>query len=148
MPNRLSGLLILLDGGGIMDQRFTAGQYMSSDLVTFTPEMDLHHAIRLLLKNRISGAPVVDGQGRLVGILTKKDCLEVAFSASYHQELGGHVAEFMSTEVRTVDAKSDIVEVAELFLNSRFRRFPVMRNGRLVGVISRHDVLRALDDLW
>jgi CBS domain-containing protein len=131
-----------------MDQRFTAEQYMSSDLVTFTPEMDLHHAIRLLLKNRISGAPVVDGQGRLVGILTKKDCLKVAFSASYHQELGGHVAEFMSPEVKTVDAQSDIVEVAELFLNSRFRRFPVMRNGRLVGVISRHDVLRALDDLW
>ena len=131
-----------------MDQRFTAEQYMSSDLVTFSPAMDLHCAIRLLLKNRISGAPVVDGQGRLVGILTKKDCLKVAFSASYHQESGGHVAEFMSREVQTVDAKSDVVEVAELFLNSRFRRFPVMRNGRLVGVISRHDVLRALDDLW
>jgi CBS domain-containing protein len=54
----------------------------------------------------------------------------------------------MSREVQTVDAQSDVVEVAELFLNSRFRRFPVMKNGRLVGVISRHDVLRALDDLW
>lgn len=121
---------------------------MSSDLVTFSPEMDLHRAIRLLLKHRISGAPVIDGQGRLVGILTKKDCLKIAFSASYHQEWGGRVAEYMSTDVQTVDARSDVVEVAELFLNSRFRRFPVMRNGRLVGVISRHDVLRALDDLW
>ena len=131
-----------------MDQRFTTEQYMSSDLVTFSPAMDLHRAIRLLLKNRISGAPVVDSQGRLVGILTKKDCLKVAFSASYHQEWGGHVAQVMSREVQTVDAQSDVVEVAELFLNSRFRRFPVMKNGRLVGVISRHDVLRALDDLW
>lgn len=131
-----------------MDRRFTAEQYMSSDLVTFSPEMDLHRAIRLLLKHRISGAPVIDGQGRLVGILTKKDCLKIAFSASYHQEWGGRVADYMSTDVQTVDARSDVVEVAELFLNSRFRRFPVMRNGRLVGVISRHDVLRALDDLW
>jgi CBS domain-containing protein len=100
-----------------MGQRFTAEQYMSSDLVTFSPAMDLH-------------------------------CAMVAFSASYHQEWGGHVAQVMSREVQTVDAQSDVVEVAELFLNSRFRRFPVMKNGRLVGVISRHDVLRALDDLW
>jgi CBS domain-containing protein len=131
-----------------MAQRFTAEQYMSSDLVTFSPAMDLRCAIRLLLKNRISGAPVVDSLGRLVGILTKKDCLKVAFSASYHQEWGGHVAQVMSREVQTVEAQSDVVEVAGLFLNSRFRRFPVMKNGRLVGVISRHDVLRALDDLW
>jgi CBS domain-containing protein len=74
-----------------MAQRFTAEQYMSSDLVTFSPAMDLRCAIRLLLKNRISGAPVVDSLGRLVGILTKKDCLKVAFSASYHQEWGGAV---------------------------------------------------------
>jgi CBS domain-containing protein len=113
-----------------MAQRFTAEQYMSSDLVTFSPAMDLRCAIRLLLKNRISGAPVVDSLGRLVGILTKKDCLKVAFSASYHQEWGGHVAQVMSREVQTVEAQSDVVEVA------------------VVGVISRHDVLRALDDLW
>ena len=53
-------MLILLEGGGIMGQRFTAEQYMSSDLVTFSPEMDLHRAIKLLLKNRISGAPDPD----------------------------------------------------------------------------------------
>jgi CBS domain-containing protein len=131
-----------------MNQRVTAEQYMSTALVTFSPEMDIHRAIKLLLKNRISGAPVLDGQGKLVGVLSKKDCLKIAFSASYHQEWGGKVAEFMSPEVQTVDAQSNIVEVAELFLNSRYRRFPVMRNGRLVGVISRHDVLRALEDLW
>jgi CBS domain-containing protein len=131
-----------------MDQRVTVEQYMSTALVAFSPEMDIHRAIKLLLTNRISGAPVLDDQGELVGILSKKDCLKIAFSASYYQEWGGKVAEFMSPEVQTVDAQSNIVEVAELFLNSRYRRFPVMRNGRLVGVISRHDVLRALEDLW
>ena len=126
----------------------TASDYMSGDPVTFTPETDIHRAIKALLEHRISGAPVLDGEGRLVGVLTKKDCLKIAFSASYHQEWGGRVAEFMSAEVKTVDADTDVVEVAELFLNSRFHRFPVMRNGRLVGIISRHDVLRALEDLW
>lgn len=131
-----------------MDRTTTANDYMTVKLVTFTPDMDIHHAIDALLKNHISGAPVLDERGKLVGILSKKDCLRIAFSASYHQERGGRVSEFMSREVETIDADTVIVEVAELFLNSRYRRFPVMRDDRLVGVISRHDVLRALKDLW
>lgn len=126
----------------------TAKDYMSTDLVTFTPETDIHRAIKALLKNRISGAPVLDGQGGIVGILTKKDCLEIAFGASYHREPGGNVADFMSTDVQSVDIGTDIVEVAELFRTSRFHRFPVTDDDRLVGIISRHDVLRALDELW
>jgi CBS domain-containing protein len=131
-----------------MKQLGTVNDYMSSELVTFTPDMDIHRAIRLLLKGRISGAPVLDDQGGLVGILTKKDCLKIAFSASYHQEWGGNVSDFMSRDVQTVEADTDIVEVAERFLKSKFHRYPVMRSERLVGVISRHDVLRSLEDLW
>ncbi len=126
----------------------TANDYMTTKLVTFTPNMDIHRAIRALLDHRISGAPVLDDRGKLVGILSKKDCLKIAFSASYHRELGGKVADFMSRDVETVEADTDIVEVAELFLKNPFRRFPVLRNDRLVGVISRHDVLRALAELW
>ena len=122
--------------------------YMSSRLVTFTPDMEIHRAIHLLLKNRISGAPVVDAAGELVGILSKKDCLKVAFMASYHQDRGGKVSEYMSRDVHTVDAGTDIVTAAEMFLKGPYRRFPVTANARLVGQISRHDVLRALEDLW
>lgn len=131
-----------------MSKSGTVNDFMSTDLVTLTPSLDIHRAIDALLENRISGAPVLDAGGKLVGILTKKDCLKVAFSASYHKERGGRVSDFMSAEIETVDAEADIVEVAELFLGSQFRRFPVMRDGRLVGVISRHDVLRALQELW
>ena len=131
-----------------MNRSPTAQDYMSTDLVTFAPDMDVHRAMKVLLARHISGAPVVDDQGRLVGILAVKDCLKVVFSASYHQEWGGRVSEFMSTNARTVDVATDIVEVAELFLKSRFRRYPVMRDHHLVGIITRHDVLRALDDLW
>lgn len=126
----------------------TVSDHMSTKLVTFTPDMDIHRAIKLLLKSRISGAPVVDDRGELVGVLTKKDCLKTAFSASYHKEWGGTVADFMSRDAQTVEADTDMVEVAERFLKSSFHRFPVMRNQRLVGIISRHDVLTALDALW
>lgn len=131
-----------------MSQSDTVNDYMSTELVTFTSDMDIHQAIRLLLERRISGAPVVDDRGKLVGVLTKKDCLKIAFSASYHKEWGGNVSDFMSRDVQTVEADTDIVEVAERFLNSSFHRFPVTRNQRLVGIISRHDVLGALDALW
>lgn len=131
-----------------MNQSAIARDYMSSDLVTFTPDMDIHRAIKLLLQNRISGAPVMDNSGKLVGILSKKDCLKVAFSASYHQDWGGRVSDYMSHDVHTIDADTDIVKVAEIFLKSSYRRFPVMSNDRLVGQISRHDVLTALEQLW
>ncbi|MEE8334445.1 MAG: CBS domain-containing protein [Alphaproteobacteria bacterium] len=122
--------------------------YMSTELVTFAPDFDLHHAIKLLLARGISGAPVVDDTGRLVGILTKRDCLKLAFSASYHKEWAGKVSEYMTRDVEAVEAGTDIVEVAELFLTKPFHRFPVMQNDRLVGVITRHDILQALDKLW
>ena len=102
----------------------------------------------MLLDKSLSGAPVVDGEGNLVGVLSKKDCLKVAFSASYHKDWGGPVSDYMNRDVQTVEADTDIVEVAEIFLKGPYRRFPVMENGRLVGQISRHDVLRALDELW
>jgi len=126
----------------------TARDFMTTDPVTVTPEQDIHRAIKVLLQRQISGAPVVDSRGRLVGILSMRDCLKVAFAASYHREWGGRVSEFMSPEVKTIDADTDMVEVTQIFLKSRFRRYPVVADGRLVGVLSRYDVLRALEELW
>ena len=131
-----------------MTESRTARDYMATKLMTLMPGMDIHQAMRLLLDNRLSGAPVVDGEGNLMGVLSKKDCLKVAFSASYHKDWGGAVSDYMNRNVQTVEADTDIVEVAEIFLIGPYRRFPVMENGRLVGQISRHDVLRALDELW
>ncbi|NQU56883.1 MAG: CBS domain-containing protein [Rhodospirillales bacterium] len=131
-----------------MNGKVTARDYMTRKLVTFTPEMDIHRAIKLLLDKRVSGGPVLDDKGGIVGILSIKDCLKIAFDASYHQEPGGKVEEFMSEAVETIDAGTAIVEVADTFKKSRFRRFPVVEDGRLVGQISRYDVLKALEDLW
>ena len=131
-----------------MESTRTARDYMATDVVALKPETELHRAMRVLLDNDISGAPVVDGQGNLVGLLTEKDCFTAAFEASYHRELTGAVSQYMTTSVETMGAETEIVEVVERFLHSRYRRFPVVVDGRLVGQISRRDVLRALEDLW
>ena len=131
-----------------MPKPVTARDYMSAALVTFTPDMDILQAINQLIEKRISGAPVVDKQGNLIGVLSEKDCLRVALQASYHGELAGTVAEYMHGEVKTVDAEASIADVAAMFLKDDYRRYPVIRDNRLVGQISRRDVLRALEALW
>jgi CBS domain-containing protein len=120
---------------------------MSANLVTFTPQMDVLNALQMLVEHRISGAPVVDETGNVVGILSQKDCLKVVLDASYHGEWAGRVSEFMSRNAKTVEAETTILEVAEMFLQDEYRRYPVMEDNRLIGQISRHDVLRALTTL-
>lgn len=122
--------------------------YMATALVTLSPGMEINHAMKLLLDRKISGAPVVDDKGQLVGVLSKKDCLRAALNSSYYQEWGGSVADYMATEIETLEADMDLVQAAERFLASHFRRFPVMRDGRLAGQISRADVLRGLTENW
>jgi len=121
--------------------------YMARTLVTFSPDMDVLDAVHELVKHRIAGAPVVDDSGSLVGILSELDCLKIALNAGYHGNWGGPVADYMSREVSTVDAQMSIIDLAQKFLDSGFRRFPVMHDNRLVGQISRRDALRALEHL-
>ena len=122
--------------------------YMTRDLITLSPETEINRAMSVLLDHRISGAPVVNETGKLIGVLSKKDCLRAAIEASYYRDWGATVAAHMSTGVETLDAGMDILSAATAFLNSAYRRFPVMENGILVGQISRADVLRAMADNW
>lgn len=121
--------------------------YMTRTLIQFAPDENIHAAAKTLLEKRISGAPVVNEAGELVGVLSKKDCLQVVYNASYHKDWGGRVDEYMSSEIRTIESGMDIIAVADLFVESSYRRFPVMENGRMVGQISRQDILRALYDI-
>jgi len=131
-----------------MLQSISVRDYMAASIVTFSPDMDILRAIHKLVENRISGAPVVDRHGNLIGVLSEADCMKVALDASYNETYGGHVEEYMSREVRTIDADTSVVEVAELFMTAPYRRYPVVEDNRLVGQISRRDVLRALEKLW
>ena len=121
--------------------------YMARTLVTFKPETDVLDAVHVLVKHRIAGAPVVDDEGNLLGMLSEYDCMKVALDAGYHGTWGGPVREFMSDGVETVDADMSIIDLALVFVRKKFRRFPVMQGTRLIGQISRRDVLRALEHI-
>lgn len=121
--------------------------YMTQSLVTFTRHMDVLDAVYELVTHRIGGAPVVDEAGNLIGVLSEYDCLQVTLNATYYGERGGPVENFMQPEVVTVDAEMSIVDLAQKFIDTRYRRYPVMEGNRLVGQISRRDVLRALETL-
>jgi CBS domain-containing protein len=133
-------------GGAVIKP--TVEQYMATDLACLAPDDDIVQALRVLLDKGYSGAPVVDAAGDLVGVLSKKDCLAIIYGAAYHGDWGGQVRQYMSREVEHIDADSGIVDAAEKFLESSFRRFPVLRDGRLVGQISRCDILRAIDEVY
>ena len=126
----------------------TIENFMATELVTFTPDEDIIHAMRVLLEKHYSGAPVIDDEGRLVGVLSQKDCLAIVYNTAYHQDHGGTVAQYMHHEVETLDADTSIFDAADHFLHANYRRFPVMRDGQLVGQVSRHDLMRALDEVY
>ena len=121
---------------------------MTTDMLTFAPDMEVMSAINKLVKHRLSGAPVVDAQGKLIGVLSEKDCLKVAISAGYEGVQAGVVSEFMTHGANSVEPDTPMLEVASRFLDSQFKRFPVVKAGRLVGQISRSDVLRAINDVY
>ena len=119
--------------------------YMTKTLISFTPDQDVIEAAQILATRRIGGAPVVSDIGNLVGILSDTDCIKAIIKHQFHPGWRGLVSEFMSSEVETVDLDDSILTVSERFLKQRYRRYPVMEDNRLVGQISRLDVLTALE---
>lgn len=121
-------------------------KFMASDEVTLSPELTIDEAINVILENRLTGAPVLDENRKIVGMLTEKDCLRLIVDAAYNN-LPHHdktVADYMSKVVKTVTPEHDILDVANEFLTTHYRKFPVVHNGRLVGQVSRRDILKAM----
>ena len=127
-------------------QKSRVRDFMILKPVIFTPDMDLLEAARVLTDRQISGAPVVDEKGTLVGVLTERDFLKAALVAGYHDERGGRVRDYMSREVQAVSVDDTLLDVATRFVNSKHRRFPVMEDNRVVGLVTRRDVLKAVLD--
>ncbi len=118
-----------------------AGEIMSTNLQTVRPNTSIQEAIEILIQQRVSGLPVTDDQNRLVGMITEFALLAVAYDRSVSRQT---VGQHMTRDVITVNADDPASRVADLCIVHRVRRVPVMREGRLVGVIARRDVLRAL----
>jgi len=131
-----------------MERKLTVREFMGASLVTFNPDQEIKEAIQVLLEHKLSGSPVVDKRGNLVGYLSEKDCLKVALNAAYHDSWGGKVSNFMVPHVETVDLDMNMIDLAEKFVKDRYKRYPVVKGNRLVGQIHRRDVLKALLVAW
>lgn len=123
----------------------TARDVMLRDVVTVPPDMPIVDAVGMLLRRGFSGAPVVTTGGELLGMLSENDCLRGLSAAAFDATPTGSVAEHMTRGVRTIAESADVYAITQEFQDHRVRRLPVVEGKRLVGLITRRDLLRALD---
>ena len=124
----------------------TAQSIMTEELVTIHPEASVEAAIDVLLKERISGLPVVNSEGQLVGIVTEFALLAVAYDQHIRHDT---VAQHMTTDVFTIESDAPINKVADLCIMHRVRRIPVLEEGRLIGKLAAiTHLLGGVEKLW
>ncbi len=122
--------------------------YMTQRVITLAPDTEILKAMHLLDTHDIANAPVVDEQGRLVGIFSDRDCIRGVLQGAYHSEFGGLVREFMTKDVETVGPDEGLIEATRRLMQLPFRLYPVLEDDELVGVISRRDIIAALVRNW
>jgi len=123
----------------------TVREFMDKYVDTLSPETDIMEAVNFLLEKRITGVLVANSKKQLVGILTEYDCLKLlTLGDADHEAPRGTVKDFMTADVQTIPPTMDIYYAAGLFVSAKFRRFPVVDDGRIVGAITRFDILRAV----
>ncbi len=123
-------------------------KYMDTVVPTLSPETHILKAVDFLLQHHVTGAPVVDSDERLVGIITETDLLKLVTEGIQGEPpTEATVAEYMTSDVITVAPTVDIYYVAGMFLANKFRRLPVVEDGKIVGAITRYDLLRIIRTL-
>ena len=121
-----------------------AKELMNTSVITIARDEDIYEAVCTMALNNITGLPVVDEDGTLVGIITEKDVLTLLCE---QEDAPGKVADFMTTDVVCFQQDNSISEIAESFRQNHFRRVPILDDGKLVGIISRRDIIRYIRDL-
>jgi len=112
---------------------------MSRNVVSVRRNTPLSEVIELLVAEDITGVPVVNEDGTLAGIVTEKDIMSLLVEMRY---ASGTAEQYMTQDVVAFDVEDDIIAICERLVNSPFRRVPILSEGRLVGIISRHDIIR------
>ena len=122
---------------------------MTTNLVLFTVEQSIHEVMNSFIKNKISGGPVVDDRGKLIGVISEADCMKEVSDSRYFNMpiLDKSVGHFMTKEVETLPASMTLFDAASRFHETSRRRFPVLDNNKLVGQISRKDIVIAAINL-
>ena len=124
----------------------TAKDIMARSEATLSPDQDIYAAMKQLLRSRLMGAPVVDSDRRVIGMLTERDCLKVLVRGEMDGLPGGTVRDYMTSPAESIRPSTSLIDIVHLFLNRSFRKVPVVdENGVVVGQVSRRDALVALD---
>lgn len=123
---------------------FRVREILRADVPCLAPDMPIRRAVAILVESKAAAAPVIDGDDKLIGLLSQKDCFRPALHASYYREWTGRVADRMTTDVVTVDIDDEIIRVAEMFLDHPHRVFPVLHGTKAAGLVHRSDVLAFL----
>jgi CBS domain-containing protein len=141
-----------------------ASDIMVTDVITVTPESDVREVATLLLTNHISAAPVVDAQGRLVGMISEGDLVRRGEAGTAHErpwwlqmlmsrelmageflrEHSRRAGDLMTREVVTAGPDTPVADIAALLERNRIKRAPIVSNGRIVGIVSRANLIQAL----
>mgnify|MGYP001437128540 FL=1 len=129
----------------VTPSKLTVSDIMQTRLILFRPEQSIHQVMQTFIKHRISGGPVVDEKGILLGIISEADCMKEISDSRYFNMpiLDKSVQHFMTKNVDTIESKISIFDAAAKFSKSSRRRYPVLENGCLVGQISRKDIVIA-----
>ena len=125
----------------------TARDIMTKSVIKLTPDQDLFDVIGLLVKHKISGAPVVDRNDKYLGVFSEKSSISLLMDAAERGTPTTRIEGFIDTAAQTVGPDTGLWSIAQIFMTSNYRRLPVLENGRVIGLISRRDVLRAAHDL-
>lgn len=122
---------------------FKAKDLMTTHVVTVREDDTVDHAIALMVRHRISGLVVVDREGHAVGVVSEFDLLELICQGHTEQDL---VSRFMSPDLFGVSEEDSWVTLVDTFRERHVRRLPVLRDGKLVGIVTRHDLMHAVRD--
>ena len=129
----------------VTPSKLTVSDIMQTRLILFRSEQSIHQVMQTFIKHRISGGPVVDERGALIGIISEADCMKEISDSRYFNMpiLDKSVQHFMTKNVETIESNISIFDAAAKFSKSSRRRYPVLENGYLVGQISRKDIVIA-----
>jgi CBS domain-containing protein len=118
----------------------TARDLQISDIITVSPEATVQETVETLITHRVSGLPVVDCDGKILGVISELALLAIVYEPDI---VNKPVRDYMTKDVISVEPGTPIARITDLFILHRIRRIFVVQEGKLVGLISRRDILRA-----